>query len=709
MHIPKRLGHLLAIIGALLSIAVILFTNYQIIHGWFGKNGPADLGSIEVSYVTMGRYFVDFGLPFFGTTWIPFWYFGFPLHLIYTPFLPLSEAILHSFFGMPLWESYRFTTGMGFILAPVSVFFLGWVLSKRVIGGAIAAMFFTVGPTLFYWLADGVAGDKFSPDFWDPRRLTILARWGEGPHTISLMFIPLVGVFFALFLEKKKSFWLLFAAICLGFAGLTNAIGLFSSILLMMVMAFVKYTQDVTYRRHTLFAFFIVGILALGLISFWYNLSFIHNFFAEGGGTGKMLMELFPWGWVGGIFGIFIIYFLISKVIRPFGLAVTLLWFVIFFTVVYVYYSTGTMELLPQALRYNVEVDMSFSLLLGVAFALCIDFLGKRLKGLDLVGNGLGILIVIALFFYIQPFLPTANKVTSNVIDLKKTGEYDISTWLDAHMDKTKGERVFLPGNYGFYFNYFTNNSQHRGALFQAAINPWPDHMHYQMSVGKNAQIAHAWLVIANEQYLVVTGPGTREMYKEIKNPERFETYEPVYALSGDIIYKVPLKRPSLAKPVNLSQMAGLQAPKKGDDKVSLFAYSDWVENSSTRQTSLTVESTDSYRIKGTVGDGEGILVQMAADSPWHAKDNATGNGVAVKSDPMKFVILYPQAGPVDITLTHGKALDEWLGYLVSLVTIIFIIWYSVAGRKRFSLSRIIGKEKAEHKEKKEDVMIDEE
>ncbi len=695
---------LLGLLLVLASIAAILWVNFQIIGGWFGKNGPADVGSIEVSYVSMARFIVDFGSPFTGSSWNPLWYFGFPTHLFYTPLLPFLEVFLHLLNGTPLWAAYRFVTGLGFILAPVSLFFLGWLLSRRVIGGAIAGMLFSVSPTIFYWLNSGVAGDKFSSDFWDPRRFTILVRWGEGPHILSLVFVPLVGVCFARYLETKKFYWLLLAAICLGLAGLTNAIGLFASILIIVVMSFVKYAQQPASRNTTMRAGFFTGVLAFGLISFWYNLSFILNFFAEGGGTGKMLVELFPWGWIAGIFAIIFVYFIFNKVIRHFGLAVSLLWFAIFFTVVYVYYSTETIELLPQALRYNVEVDMSLSLLLGVGFAGIVDLLAKRARVLGYAVQGIGFLCILGFVGYIQPFIPTAYKAASNVVDIKKTGEYEIATWLDAHVETQIGTRVFVPGNYGFYLNYFTNLWQHRGALFQAAIHSWPEHMHYQMATGKNAEIAHAWLVIANAKFVVVSA---REMYHEIKYPERFRNYEVVYDQNGDIIYEVPLKRSSVAKPVNLAQLARLTTPEKGDDKKALLAYADWVENSSVKTTHFTIVNNDTYKIEGTVGEGEGILVQMAADSGWRAKDNLTGKGINIKTDPMDFMVLTPQVplsgigdGPVDITLTHGKSLDEWVGYLVSLGTVVFVVWYGVVGRKYLHFSKVINSKKEVEKKR---------
>ena len=86
----------LRLLVLVLGILVILLINYQIIQGWFGKNGPANLGSIEVSYVSMAKFIRDYGM----SSWAPYWYLGFPFHLFYTPLMPFFEVFLHELVGL---------------------------------------------------------------------------------------------------------------------------------------------------------------------------------------------------------------------------------------------------------------------------------------------------------------------------------------------------------------------------------------------------------------------------------------------------------------------------------------------------------------------------------------------------------------------------------------------------------------------------------
>lgn len=667
---------------AMIGIVAIIFINYQIIGSWFGKNGPANIGSIEVSYVSMGRFIADFGPPVGGSTWMPLWYLGFPFDVFYTPLLPAAEALLHQYLNLQFWSSYRALTGLAYILGPVSLFFLGWQLSKKAIGGILAGLIYSVGPTIFYFLVPGVAGDRISADFWDPRRFTILVRWGEGPHLFSLIFVPLVGVFYNRFLEQGKFRDLSLSAVFLGLTALCNAIGFSAALILIFAMSFVKFSQDKYKPWMALINGVKVLAISLGLISFWYNLSFISSFFKEGGGTTNLLLSLFPWGWVLILFGIIVLYFIFAKFIRDFSLALSLFLFLIFFAVVGVYYYTealdhySAIEILPQALRYNVEVDLSLSLLLSIVIVKIAIFLGNKARVLGFLMFGVELLICLSLLAYIQPFIPTAIKSASNVVILTNTREYAVSSWFFSHVDQKSGERVFVPGNYGFYLNFFNNVWQSRGALFQASTHHWPEHIYYQLANGIDPEIAKAWFVAMNTKFALIPTPGSAELYKDIKNLNRFSSLAVENSEQGDIIYKIPLTRESPAKPVNLLAMKNLKVPAKADDKKPLLAYANWVQNSSKNIAEFLSLDNDHYTIKGKLSDGEAILVQMTSDLGWSAYDKTNKTSVKLGHDPLGFLIIYPKPGEVNISLTHGNSWVQWLGYILSIITLGVLIWF---------------------------------
>lgn len=691
----KTLSVILAFCQALIGVFIIGYLNYQIIGGWFGKNGPANIGSIEVSYVSMGKFLVENGLPFFGNnSWAPFWYLGFPMHLFYTPLLPFLEFILNSYFRIPLWESYRLITGVAYILAPISVMFLGWHLSKKFVGGFVAGTLYSVAPSIIYFVVPEVSYDIFSPlggGFLDPRRFTILVRWGEGPHTLSLVFLPLAGVFFSRFLEGRKYRDLIFASIFLGLTALSNSLGLFAAILLAFAISFVYFSQNkFKVGKSAIFGFLGLGGVSLGLISFWYNLSFLTNFFGEGQGTLNKYLSLFPWGWLLALLGIGVIYYLIKKLIKDSGIAASLIWFVIVFTVVSVYYLSAPalhpelrLELLPQALRYNTEVDLALSVFIGTVMAGVIKFLGTKLKYSDIFLSLCVFGISLYSFLYINPFIKTAKVASSVETNLSGRAEEKIAEWLNGHM--AKEERAVVPGNYGFYLNWFNYTNQLRGGLYQASSHPWSDHAYYQLANGDEAGLAKAWLTIINAKYLVVSTLGSADLYKDFKNTERFSSLDEVYNEAGDIIYETGLARPSLAKPVNLATLKSLRIPKKADDEKPIFAYTSWLDNSSKNETVITKVNNSTYKISGKVGSGEGIQVAMTYDPGWQVSGTLNGKKIGFKKikDLMSFLVIVPEdqnSGEVALTLSHKPSIVIWLGYLTSLVTVGLLIFFGLKG-----------------------------
>lgn len=675
-------GIILIPLGIIFSLA-ILGINFWLIYPWFFGQGPVNLGSIEVSYVSMARFIRDFSPHL---SWGPYWYFGFPFHLFYTPLLPFLDVVLNKLAGVGLWQSYRVVSGVGFILVPVSLFLFVWYLTKKIIPGVLAGLLYTFLPTLFYFILPSgeVAADiiNVDPKFFDPRRLVILARWGEGPHTLSLVFLPLAGLFYLRVLETKRLRDMLLVAIFTGLTALTNAVGFYALVVLLLAIYFSKITRKSKAFGEIIRTSIITAILAYGLIAFWYNLSFIGSFFSESGGVLQNYLNLFPWGYIILLWLVLAFFFFFKKVVKDRAIVVSLVWFVIMFLIVYIYYTSAPtefseqrLELVPQALRLMTEVDMALSVFLASILAVLISFLEKKHRVGLVVGNLIGIALIAGVLNYGYSYLPYAQKAVSGEVDLTKTGEYEIANWLKENIDQKRGERVYVAGNYGFYLNYFTNVWQIRGGLYQAMTHYWPEHIYYQINHGKNKEIALAWLKVANIKYLVVNGPGTRELYKDFEVPEKFEEMEAVYEERGDIIYKVPLKGTSPAKKVDLGIMNGLVPLEKADDKVPLFAYEAWLDKS--KPAEFEVVNNDMYKIKAKLEEGEGILVQMTYDKGFRAKSSQ--GKVGIKKDPLGFMILVPrQAGEYEITLRHGKTWKLWLGYLTTLGTVGFLGYLQV-------------------------------
>lgn len=707
------------VIGFIVLPGLVLLLNWFLIKSWLWGEAPSDYGSIEVSYISMSRFLVSF---FPNLSWAPFWYFGFPFHVFYTPLLPFLGAILHVFKGFSYWQSYRLLTGFAYVLVPVSVYFLGCFLGKKKISGIISAILYSLAPSIFYYVlpTEEVVKDRLT-DFMEPRRFVLLQRYGEGPHTLALVFLPLAALFFSYAIKKRTLFSMLLAAVFIGLTALTNAVALYALAMFIFALFFAAIAVNKKQSGSIFKAAVIIGMLSFGLIAFWYNLSFIGTFFHEGGGAGRNILGLFPWGFVLGALILLTVYFIFQKLLKHEGIAASLLWFLILFLIVYIYYTSAPpqlsdqrIEYAPQALRYITEVDMALSLLIGIVLgALFSKFLNYKnivIKAAELV---LSTILVVILILFIQPFLSTNknldvtfaegfNKYSlSNLsqkfnaaslpsqIPLEKTGQYEIANYLKEIVNTKAGERVLTAGNYSFYLNYFTDIWQLRGGLYQASTHFWTEHIYYFMRFNKDAQVSSAWLKISNIKYAVVNLSGTRNFPAGEYNAEaldKFKSFEKVYEKSGDIIYKIPLLNDSPVKIVSIKDMQSLAKPKKADDTKPILAYLSWMEREkASKDATFEMLDNDHYKISANVEDGQGILIQMTSDSGWSAK-TSSGNSLRIAKDPMDFFVIQPPGkGNYEITLTHKSSWKQWIGWFVTFATIVFIVLVKILKLAFFS------------------------
>lgn len=653
-----------------LPLAILAF-NIFLFYPWFSGEGPANLGSIEVSYVWMAKSLVQ-NQPHL--SWAPVWYLGFPFHLFYTPVLPVLTALLNSFGQISLWHAYRILTGAGLVLAPVSLYFMILSITRHRLAALASGILYSVIPSIFYFILPSgeVRADTFSSSLPDPRRVVNLARWGEGPHIFSLIFLPLAGLFFFKAFKDRRPSSIVLAAFFTGLTALTNAVGLYALVLLIFSTFIVEGFFEKKNRGKTILVTILIGGLTYGLIAFWYNLTFISTFFSEGGGSLKNWLNMFPWGLAtltGGIFGLL---FLLKKFIRDKAVSVIFLWTLTLFAIVYIYYNSAPpklwqerIELAPQALRYMLEVDFGLAAMAGVLIA----YLAKIVAGRSRLIGGiievvLSVVVVVLSLAYGLSSASSVWKAIGNQVDLEKTVEKKMADFLSSKVDSQKGERVFLAGNYAFYLNYFSDVWQLRGALYQAKTHPWPEHIYYQLRVGESPEIAKSWLEIINAKYVVVIPGSEYEVKDKFKVLPLSATLE-----DGSLVYSVPLSNDSPVKIVNLSSMAGLRTPQKGDDKEAIFAYDSWLKMLPDQQATFVKVNNDMYRIKARIGEGEGILVQITADGGWRAV--SPGGEITIKKDPLGFFVLIPKkAGEWEITLTYGKTADMWLGYLITIATL---------------------------------------
>lgn len=661
-----------------LMVAALVYLNFSIIRYFFQGEYSQNIASIEISYVQMAKFWVTGG-----SLWQPLWYLGYPWHVFYTPLLPFLEVILNQISGLGFAYAYRVVVATGYILAPVSLFFFVWQIAKSKSGAFLAALFYSVMPSLIGFLFSGVAQDTLS-GIPEPRRFAILVRWGEGPHTLGIAFVPIFGFFFARFLEKKKFTDQVLACIFLGIVALTNAVALWGAMLLILCFFLNELTKKSSNIISLFKKFISTGIITFGLIAFWYNGPFIATFFKESGGALSNWYAMLPWGMAVFLPVVAVVFFLVKKFTARFTvLPLAIFWFVMLFGLVFVYYASGDsqLEYVPQVLRLTTEVDMALGVLLGVIVSNIYLFFantgGKLAATYKLAAM---VFVVLAVVFMIPQAslmaakLPAYAKPFSGgpVGDIKKTSEYKVAQKL-GELTRGTDERVVAPGNYAFWLNYFVDVPQIRGALYQSSTHFWPDHIYYQLTNGNDAQISLAWLKITNVGRLVYTTTESSETYKDYKVPrEKFEgVLSASMTINGDIFFDVPLKNNSIAKVVDAKAYKSIKKPFNAIDSAPIYAYVNWMEQKSDRKLNVVKASASHIKISGELKDGEAVLVQETYDVGWKAKGSG---GWKVIRDPLDFIVLAPgKPGKFEVDLAYTKPWSVYLGYLVTLSTLGFI------------------------------------
>lgn len=665
---------------AIIAVLVIGYLNFLLIRFWFFGEFSQNTASIETSYIQMAKFWSDFA----GGGWQPLWYLGYPWHVFYTPLLPFLEVVLHNLLDFSYAHAYRVITAFGYVLAPVSIYLFVWQLSKSKTGALVAGLFYTFVPSVISLIFAEVANDRIG-SLLEPRRFTILVRWGEGPHTLGLVFLPLFGLFLHRYLGNKRFADLVVASAFLGLIALTNAIVLWAAGLLLLAVFLSELaggSADLISLVKNVLAVFVLGF---GLVAFWYNLPFIGTFFREGGGALNNWLAMFPWGILALSVGFLALFLFLRRFFSRWPqILACVFWFLMLFGIVFTYYasSENRLEYVPQALRLNTEVDLALSTLVGVVFStifLKINKVAGKLKiPMVLAAFSLWLLILAGLVFWGNKLVKTLPELTRPLSEAKlekveNTAEFRVAKKL-GELTSESDQRVLVPGNYSFWLNFFEPVPQLRGALFQSSTHFWPEHIYYQLTNGLDSDISLAWLKIANVGKLVYTTIGSAEPFKDFKVPQ--EKFDKILAKidqeQGDIFYSVPLKNDSLAKVVSADGYKRIEKPINAIDREPIFAYLAWIEEKSDRR--LKVETIDAshYQIEGEVTKGDAVLFQQTYDSGWDVKNG----GWKVISDPFDFTLLVPkEAGEFKIDLVYAKPLSVYVGYFITLATFGFVIF----------------------------------
>jgi hypothetical protein len=156
--------------GALAQLGPWLFIDLS--------NQPWNNGYI---YIAIARMFRDHA-----SLWNPLQYAGSPFHFLYPPMLPTWAAMLGF---VPIGLAFHVASGIGYAMAPVSLYLLGRVLFGKRLPALFAALAFSVFPSVIYALPSmRVLAHPYANAPWS---FIALVAYDEAPHAFALPFLLL--------------------------------------------------------------------------------------------------------------------------------------------------------------------------------------------------------------------------------------------------------------------------------------------------------------------------------------------------------------------------------------------------------------------------------------------------------------------------------------------------------------------------------------
>lgn len=671
----------------LFIVALNVFLVWPLFQGEYDKN----LASIGVAHILNARYL----LRFWNYGWNPFWYGGFPNHLIYPLLAPISLAVFQKIFSIfSMAQVYRIAVGAAYVLTPVSLFYLTRYLTGKNLAGFLAALIYLLAPSANYFLIPGFLEIGETLHF-APWQLSIIVDYGEGPHIIALALVPFAVIAFWKLLRDPSFYKFIGTAVLIG---LIVSINLFSAYALAYFLLGVFLSEIVLGKASEKFrlSVFLIPVV-YGLIAFCYDISMLSSLAKSGYIHPENTFHLPPITtlFLIVIFGLLplsaVIYELFKNRSKLQNSLVLGIWFVIFWAIPYAFYKGFWFGSQPN--RYMPELNMAVAVIGAVVFVKIYDFIKAKLGKLGIISNFLVLLFVGFLVYASQGFIQNGWDIVASNPDIKVTSEYKIAKWLEKHIDYSKGERAYLSGSPAFFLNEFADVPQIRGDEDNAQANHWWADVTYQVNTGEDGVLATGWLEAYNVKYIVVAFNAITP-YNDFRNQEKFLNLPKVSEIDGFHIFEIPGSG-SIVQVVDLEKLARAKplSHESGNpvlDREGLLAYLKAINE----PTGANIEYSYPYRTNPDLveikvsgaSEKTGILFKSTYDRGWRARVKMVGTTkekrVKISKIGPDLMLVKPDTkGDYSLELSYHRPLVEYLGYLATFVTVVVLI--VIAIRKR--------------------------
>ncbi len=642
------------------SILILFAVNTYICQALFRARFIDQMGSTAGAFIAISRWIMAH---WHDLSWYPQWFTGMPFFNIYQPGLHMVVAGVAQFFQLTPERAYFLVIALVYCLQPITLFWLCYrATNSRGCALAAGLAFSLISPSAF--LAGTVRHELGG--IWYARRYQTMIYYGESPHDVVLVLIPLVILFLYRTAGEGKRWYFPLACITIAAILLTNWPGTIG--LMMAVLAYGLSRIGANSRPVWMTIGASLGIaylLACRWVAPGSLLPIFRNAQQSDGTTFGRIHVVIVLAAGVAIFGLHLFF-------KRFAVDRWLRFFIIFAFISSVValgrFWTG-FNLLPQGHRWQLEMEMA------IVGAIALFAWPRVLRLPPRVRIALLVLLSLGGAVQARTYRRFARHITQER-PAQDTIEYRISKWLEANMPAA---RVFVPGSVSMWLNVFTDVPQMAGCCDPSVPSFSHRLAYYTLYSAENAgdryiPTALVWLKAYGARVIAVTGPNSGEFFRPYAHPEAFRNALPLLWSDGDsAIYKVPTQSHSLAHVLDPVELVS-RAPVNGLDTGALAAYVAALERPGS-QARLEWTNLHQARIHAEVSQGQVISVQISYDPAWHAA--IAGIAQRVYGDALGLLVIAPaSSGACDIDLTFDQSASlRWATWAQILAVILALAW----------------------------------
>ncbi len=601
--------------------------------------------SIESTFVADARFLAAHAPH---PRWQPLWYCGTRFDYIYPPALRYGTVLL-SRIWIPV-KAYHVYTAFLYCLGIAGVYLFARVASRSRGAAWLSALAVaTVSPS--FLLLPAMRQDA---SFLTPQRLSVLVRYGEGPHTSALALIPfaLACAWYGLRGRNRAAF--AGAAVFSAAVISNNFYGATALALFFPVVAWSVWVA--TGDRRVWLRAAAIALLAYGLTAFWLTPSYLRitmrnmRYVSNPGhlwsvALAAAIVAVYAWvtyRWARPKPDRAYLVFL-AGALAAFGV-----------NVLGNYYFDFRVAGEPS--RLVPELD--FVLILCCAEAL------RRMWGRGTGWKVAAAAVVLAAGWSATTYLRHAYSIYPLHSDYTRRIEYRIADWMHRNMPDA---RASAHGSVRFWYNAWFDLPQLGGGSEQVLLNPMVDNAHWEVAQGDQPGPAIRRMQAMGVDAVIVNDSRSEELYHDIAYPAKFAGVLPVLwdSGAGDTIYQVPRRYAGLARVVDARRISAVVDPHTDS---GLSAYVDAVENGPEARAASRWRGTDALDVRAATRSGQAVLVQVSYDPAWRAYEGATR--LTVREDPMGFMLIDAPPGEHDIRMVFELPLENFLGRILTGLSI---------------------------------------